>query len=187
MSIATDILTRVKASGAELILKSDGTGIKARNISVGLLDEVRQHKPEILELLKTNSSSGNAVPLPKPPLALSPVAVLATPKTFTRLELATDALAKLIPDEQQRRKIRALALADAKGWQFLGATGYQHVLSGSIMDAVEAATGKLICFTGCDTPDRFAGWFTTPMDPPEPVPPKTHNQIPPKSTQGKLL
>jgi hypothetical protein len=146
MSIAYDILTRVKASGAELILKPDGTGIKARNISVGLLDEVRQHKPEILELLKANSNDSNAVTVPL--------------KTFTRLELANAALAALIPDEQQRRRIRGIAEADARGWRFLGTEGYQHVLSGNIMDAVEAATGKLICFTGCDTPDRFLGWFT---------------------------
>ena len=172
MSIATDILTRVKASGAELILKPDGTGIKARNISVSLLDEVRQHKPEILELLKANPNGGHAVTVPL--------------KTFTRLELANAALVALVPDEQQRRRIRAIAEADAKGWRFAGTATYQHVLAGNIMDQVEQATGQIICFIGCTVPDQFAGWFTVPIETPEPVAPKIQ-QIPPKPTQGKLL
>ena len=81
-------------------------------------------------------------------------------KTYSRLELATDCLGKLIPDEQARRKIRALAEADAKGWRFAGTATYQHILAGTIMDQIEKTSGKLICFIGSLEPDRFGGWYT---------------------------
>ena len=158
MSIAMDILSRVKAFGAELILKPDGTGIKARNISVGLLDEVRQHKQEIMELLKANSTSGIAVSVPKVNnLKENRTSDTILPQTYTRLELADAALRHLIPDEQQRRKIRALAEADARNWRFLGSAHYQHILAGNILDAVEKATGKLICFR-CNPDGDFIEW-----------------------------
>ncbi len=158
MSIAMDILSRVKAFGAELILKPDGTGIKARNISVGLLDEVRQHKQEIMELLKANSTSGIAVSVPKVNnLKENRTSDTILPQTYTRLELADAALRHLIPDEQQRRKIRALAEADARNWRFLGSANYQHILAGNILDAVEKATGKLICFR-CNPDGDFIEW-----------------------------
>jgi lambda repressor-like predicted transcriptional regulator len=80
-------------------------------------------------------------------------------KTYTRLELAWEALAKLIPDAQAQRRIRAIAEADARNWRFLGTAGYQHILAGNIMDQIEKATGKLICFKGTDDVDKFAGWF----------------------------
>ncbi len=171
MTVPHDILARVKASGAQLILKPDGTGIKARNISVGLLDEVRQHKQEIIELLKANSIGGIAVPVSKftkpQQYANSDTDTTDTvpAKTYSRLELANAALTHLIPDVQARRKIRALAEADARGWRFLGADGYQHVLAGSIMDQVERATGNLICFVGSDESDRFGGWFCKEIKP----------------------
>lgn len=165
MSIVMDILARVKASGAELILKPDGTGIKARNISVGLLDEVRQHKQEIMELLKANSTSGIAVSVPKVNnLKENRTSDTTLPQTYTRLELAEAALTHLIPDEQQRRKIRALAEADARHWRFLGSDGYQHVLADNIMDQGEKATGKLICFQ-CNADNQFTGWYTKEIKP----------------------
>ena len=85
--------------------------------------------------------------------------LVAEPKTFTRLELACEALAKLIPDAQAQRRIKALAEADARNWRFLGTAGYQHILAGNIMDQIEKATGKLICFIGTGDVDKFAGWF----------------------------
>ena len=97
MSIAMDILSRVKAFGAELILKPDGTGIKARNISVGLLDEVRRHKQEIMELLKANSTSGIAVSVSNlNNLKENGTSDTTLPQTYSRLELANAALAHLI-------------------------------------------------------------------------------------------
>ena len=140
MNIAIDILFRVKGFGAELILKPDGTGIKARNISVGLLDEVRQHKAEIMDMLKANSD---------PPPA---------PKTYSRLELANQVLSALIPDEQQRRKIRTLSESDARHWRFLGSTNYQHILAGNIIDEIERITGKLICFR-CNSDNNLLDGF----------------------------
>jgi hypothetical protein len=98
------------------------------------MEFLRQHKPELIELLKAEAA-----------------------RTFSRLELAATSLRHLIPDEQQRRKIRALAEADARHWRFLGTDGYQHVLSNSIMDQVERITGKLICFR-CNPDNDFIGW-----------------------------
>ena len=163
---ASDILKDLQSTGHTVRL--DGNTIRVRPaLPPEKVELLRQHKPEIIELLKSNFGSGNAVTVTIPPVTIpkTPISSPAPTKTYTRLELATDCLGKLIPDEQARRKIRALAEADARGWRFLGTAGYQHILAGNILDAVEQATGKLICFTGCDAPDRFLGWFCKEIKP----------------------
>ncbi len=53
-----------------------------------------------------------------------------------------------------------MAQAAARNWRLLSIATYQHVLAGNIMDQVESASGKLICFRGAHEQDRFSGWFT---------------------------
>ncbi len=158
---ASDILKDLQSTGHTVRL--DGNIVRVRPaLPPEKVELLRQHKPEIIELLRENSKAGNAVTVTQLPKTGQNVNNVTTtpPKTYTRLELAPAALHHLVPDIQAQRKIRALAESDARGWRFLGTDGYQHILSGSIMDQVEAQTGKLICFTGCDEPDRFLGWFT---------------------------
>ena len=110
------------------------------------VEYLRVHKAEILAHLNEASKQDASESV-------------GEPKTYSRLELSCDALAKLIPDAQAQRRIRALAEADARNWRFLGSAGYQHILAGNIMDQIEKATAKLICFKGTENVDKFAGWF----------------------------
>lgn len=128
----------IRVEGSDLIVRPKPDGeLRARLI---------ENKPEILSYLNETSKQDIS-------------SLVAEPKAFTRLELACDALAKLIPDIQAQRRIRALAEADARNWRFLGGDGYRHILAGNIMDQIEKATGKLICFKGTHDVEKFAGWF----------------------------
>ena len=132
---ATDILRDLRAAGYALRL--DGEFIKIKPLPPpATMEFLRQHKPALVALLKAEAA-----------------------KTYSRLELADAALKHLIPDEQAQRRIRALAEADAKHWRFLGADGYQHILSNDIIDSVEQATGKLICFS-VNPDNKITGWYT---------------------------
>jgi hypothetical protein len=70
-----------------------------------------------------------------------------------------DILSRLIPDERSRRRIKSLAEADARNWQFLGTEGYRHILSENIINAVEKASGESLCFVGPDEMGRFRDWY----------------------------
>ncbi|MGC8561458.1 MAG: hypothetical protein ACP5O1_12375, partial [Phycisphaerae bacterium] len=144
---ASDILRDLISTGHTIRLDGDIVRVRPA-LPPEKVELLRQHKPEIINLLRADSKTGYAVTVTLPPKTSQNASNVTTqpPKTFTRLELATAALKHLIPDEQAQRKIRALAEADAKGWRFLGTDGYQHVLSGNIMDQVERITGRLICF-----------------------------------------
>ena len=135
MTTAIDILRELQAAGYAFRLEGDR--IKIRPLPPpATMEFLRQHKPALVALLKAEAA-----------------------RTFTRLELADAALGHLIPDEQAQRRIRALAESDAKHWRFLGADGYQHVLSNDIIDSVEQATKKLICFS-VNPDNKFTGWYT---------------------------
>ena len=165
MIVAVNILRDLRATGHTVRLDGDTIRIRPA-IPPEKREELRPLKPELVSLLKRNSGNGDAPTGDNTPEnignidVLSPSPVAPPPRTYTRLELAGAALAKLIPDVQTQRRIRALAEADARGWRFLGTDGYQHVLAGSIIDAVESQAKCLICFTATDRTDRFSGWFT---------------------------
>ncbi len=162
---ASDILRDLVSSGHTIRL--DGNIIRVRPVlPPEKVELLRQHKSELIALLRENSKAGNAVTVTQLPNTGQNANNVTTqpPKTYSRLELATAALHHLIPDEQARRKIRALAESDARHWRFLGADGYEHILAGSILDAIEAQTKKLICFQ-CNADNRFSGWFTKEIKP----------------------
>lgn len=148
MSDVRDLIARVRESGATLTIQADGV-VKARGITRELLDQLRLHKAEIVKLLKDNQSGEAATP--------------GVP--LSRLEVATAALAQLVPDELRRRQIRALAEAGAARWRFLGSAGYQHILADGIIDGTEKYARKLVCFNGSDVPEKFSGWFTKDIPP----------------------
>ncbi|MDA8377649.1 MAG: hypothetical protein M0Z50_11465 [Planctomycetia bacterium] len=160
MTTAADILIRVRQQGAEIWLKENGN-IGYRNCSPDLVEQLRRYKPDIVRLLRIHADCEGTAANSQHDPGSTPV----MPKTFSRLELAQDALARLIPDQKVRRRIMAMAQADARKWRFLGVETYQHVLAGNVMDQVEAATGKLICFRGAHEQNRFNGWFTREVTP----------------------
>lgn len=165
MTTVQDILLELQESGHTVRLDGDTVRIRPP-LPPERREFLRQHKAELVSLLRANSTAGTTVLVSKPakPQQNENNDTTVPPKTFTRLELATAALTHLVPDEQQRRKIRALAEADAKGWRFLGSEAFQHVLSGSIMDQVEAQTKKLICFQ-CNADNQFTGWHVKEIKP----------------------
>ena len=76
-----------------------------------------------------------------------------------RLELALDVLARLIPDDTKRQRIKAMAEADAHNWRFLGTDSYRQVLANNIIEAVEKSCGELVWFAGPDEDGRFTDGF----------------------------
>ena len=164
MIAAVNILRDLRATGHTVRLDGDTIRIRPA-IPPEKREELRPLKPELVSLLKRNSGNGDAPTGDNTPRDCTKMAALVPtlvtpPRTYTRLELAADALRKLVPDVQAQRRIRALAEADARGWLFLGADGYRHVLSNAILDAIELQATCLICFTATDRKDRFSGWFT---------------------------
>ncbi len=144
----SDMIAKLQSQGVSLVADSGKLRWSAPTgwPTPERLKYLRAHKPEILSYLNETSKQDIS-------------GLVAEPKAFTRLELARDALAKLIPDSQAQRRIRALAEADARNWRFLGGDGYRHILAGNIMDQIEKATSKLICFEGTNDVEKFAGWF----------------------------
>ena len=113
------------------------------------LEFLRAHKAEILAYLNNIQSRDNCEPKPTG----------SKLGGFNRLELAMDILARLIPDERSRQRIKTLAEADARNWRHLGADGYRHVLANDIIDATEKASGEFVCFVGPDEDGLFTDWF----------------------------
>lgn len=168
MNPASDIVSRARRLGAELWLQNGDNMIHYRHCPPEIIEQLRTHKDEIIGLLQAEIiHKAEAVAGLRAAQAASDP---ATAQTFTRLQLAEMALTALIPDEQERRKIRALAVNYAQGWKWSGSANYEHVLSGAILDQIESITGKIIVFT-VNADGAFTAWYCKPMNPPPP--PKT--------------
>lgn len=181
MTSAKDILAHVRALGGEVTLKPNGL-IHYEHCSPEIVELLRANKPAIVALLQ-------AEVIHKAEVVAGLRAAKATAEpdqaaTFTRLQLAEQALSALIPDSQQRQKIRALALNYAQGWKWSGSANYEHVLSGAILDQIESITGKIIVFT-VNADGAFTAWYCKPMDPPPP--PKTKAIKPKQAIQDNFF
>lgn len=108
---------------------------------------LRTHKAKIMAYLAD---------IPEPDKSINrPAGELAG---FSELELAMNILSQLIPNEQNRRRIKSLAEAEARNWLFLGDDNYQHILAGDIVDAVEKVIGKTIGFEDLNEAGQFTRW-----------------------------
>ena len=147
----SDVIAKLQVQGVSLTADGDNLRWSAPDAwpTPERLEFLRAHKAEILTYLNNIQSRDNCESKPAG----------SKPGGFNSLELAMDILARLIPDEASRQRIKSLAEADARNWRHLGTDGYRHVLANNIIDAVEKASGESVCFAGPGEDGLFTDWF----------------------------
>jgi hypothetical protein len=172
MTDVASMVTELRRQGVRLFMAGDMLRWRAPKgvMTPEMLEFLGRHKPELATILSHNPPpTGESIPARNNTEPANPTAYSA----MTRLEIATDCLNRLIPDEQRRREIDRKANLDAGGWRFLGPDYHRHILSENLLSAIEQSIGSRICFgefvgDSDDGDQLFDGWFLMPA--PEKLP-----------------